>query len=240
MAKKHKKKRYYTISVTSNISADKTKYYRARFNILSFCIAFSLIITVIAAGLTLYEVRQMNSMEDQIKVFREIITKQEAQIAELGKENAELTSRNGILLATVGRQEIANAEQEEISREKALPSGFPLTDSTTVAEADPEKENPEQMIVFNMSDASDVVACGDGVVIGVREDQDFGNCIIIDHGNGYVTYYKNAAEPKVKEGDEIVRGAILFVGGLEDNILGYMVTFNGEYVDPLSVLEING
>ncbi len=237
---KHKKKRYYTISVTSNLAADKTKYYRSRFNILRLCIVLSAVITLFGGALTSYELWQMNRMEKQITVFREIITKQEAQINELGEENAELSSRNDILLSTVGRQEIATAEQEEINREKAFPDAFPLTDSATVAEVDTEAKDYVPIVVFNMSEASDVVSSGDGVVIGVREDQDYGYCILIDHGNGYVSYYKNAADPKVNEGDNVVRGAILFVGGLEDNKLGYQITLDGEFVDPMDVLSING
>lgn len=249
MAKKHKKKRYYTISVTSNLSADKTKYYRSRVNILRFCVIMTILVTLIAAGLTYFEHCQMSSMEDQIGTLREIVTKQETQISDLGVEKAELASQNEILEATVGRQQIAADEQEEINQEKALPTGFPLTDSATIVDVSEDAEEgteeatdeeTDPIIIFSMSDAADVVAAGDGTVTSVREDEVYGNCITIDHGNGYVTIYRNAADPKVSEGDEVVRGAILFVGGLEDNKLGYQVMLDGAYIDPTLIMEING
>lgn len=244
MHSNHKQKRYYTISVTSNLAADKTKYYRARFNILRTCVVAAILIAAIGAGLTWFQFYTIKGMSDQVGTLREIVSKQESQILELGEKNAELNSKNEILLATVGRQEIASNEQAEIDAQKAFPSAFPLTDSATFKTADEDEDTKNQsdepIVVFSMSDAADVVASGNGTVLSVREDLVYGNCILIDHGNGYVTYYHNAADPKVSEGDEVVRGAILFVGGLEDNVLGYQITYEGEFIDPLEIMEING
>jgi len=240
MSKKHKKKRYYTISVTTNNSADTTKYYRSRVNIFRLCILVTILITAIAVGLTLFEFRILQNYDEQIATLREIITKQESQIEELGDENATLTERNTILLSTVGRQQVVNEEQEAIARERALPTAFPLTDSATIVQLSEDSKITDPILVFSMSDAADAVACGDGVVINVRQDEEFGNLVMIDHNNGYISIYRNMAEPKVQEGDEVVRGAIIFVGGLEDDVLGFQITLDGEYIDPLEILEING
>lgn len=240
MSRKHKKKRYYTVSVTTNNSADKTKYYRSRINIFRTCIIVTVIAALIAVGLTLYEFEILRKMDSQIETLREIITKQENQINELGDENAVLTERNTILLSTVGRQQVENEEQEAIAKERALPTAFPLTDSAAIVPLNEESKIKDPILVFSMSDAADAVATGDGVVVNIRQDEEFGNLVMIDHNNGYVSIYRNMAEPKVAEGDEVVRGAIIFVGGLEDDVLGFQVTLDGEYIDPLEILDING
>ena len=64
--------------------------------------------------------------------------------------------------------------------------------------------------------------------------------IKIDHGNGYVSTYKDISEPVVSEGDKIIRGTTLAVMSTEEEKLTYQITFGGEYVDPMTVIEIKG
>ena len=243
MAKRHKKKRVYTISVTSDISGDRPKYYRSRINIFRVCIIITFLAT--AAGvLTAYlSYSHMNEMEATVKALKEIVSTQEQTVTKLENENAALISRNEILSITVGKQQVENEEQEEIKKERAIPNGFPLTDSGEIEEQDEETTSSEDylpIVIFDMSDAADVVAAGDGIVSSVHEDSVYGNCVVIDHGNGYFTYYRNAAVPKVNEGEEITGGTIIYVGGLEDNKLGYQMTKDGEYIDPLELISISG
>lgn len=240
MSKKHKKKRVYTISITSNISSDKTRYIRSKFNIFTVCILISILIAAVAAFATWYDYVKFGEMEAELSFLHEVVNRQQDEIVELGAANAELQSLNEILTTTVGRQQAESDEQAEVMAERAFPNGFPLTGSAEIEEPDEDNPPADPIVVFLMSDLSDVVATGDGVVTSVREDSIYGNCIVIDHGNGYVSIYKNQATPKVCEGDEVVRGAILYVGGLEDNKLGYQMTHLDVYVDPMEVIEING
>ena len=182
-------------------------------------------------------------MEAQVKTLRETVSTQEATILELGKKNSELESRNEILSVTVGKQQVENEEQEEIRKERAIPNGFPLTSSAEIEEqeADPEDDDYIPMVVFVMSEDSDIVATADGTVISVREDSVYGNCVVIDHGNGYQTLYKNPEPPKVCEGDEVVRGAIIYVGtGDEENRFCYQITYLDQYTDPMELIDIEG
>lgn len=240
MSKKHKKKRIYTISVTSDNSCDKTKYYRSRFNIFRVVITFSVLITVIAIVMTWFIYREMDRMEAEMVAMREVVSKQETTINELGIAKADLEAERTILQTSLGKQYAENIAEAEIKQERALPSGFPLTQSAEMEEQDTEAEGYVPIAVFLMDEASDVVCSGDGVVTSVREDSVFGNCVVVDHGNGYVTYYRNPGQPKVFEGDEVVRGAILFVGGLEEDKLGYQMTYHGNYVEPLEICDVFG
>lgn len=265
MARRRRKiKKHYTIAVTSDYSADTTKYYRSRFNIFRVMTRTMVLVVILGIGLTVFEFYEINQMQSKIVLFREIVTEQENIITELGIEKANLESLNQVLNNTVARNIKEDEEAARIEKERHTPSGFPLTGSAVIG--DPEEFFAEEMdattaffeeilaqtekkeaiedetplVLFIMSDVSDVVAVADGTVIDVCDDTVYGKCVKVDHGNGYVTIYKNNSDAKVYVGDEIVKGAIIFVGGEDNNYLGYQVTFNGTYIDPMHVIEING
>ena len=263
--KKRKIRKHYTIAVTSDYSVDKTKFYRSRFNIFKLSVWTMVIVLTLGVGLMAFELYEVNNMESKLAVLRDIINEQDEIIDTLGNEKAELSSQNQILNNTVAMALREKEKEEEESAARHLPSAFPLTGSANIRDIsvmdEPEEElagyfnydagdkynaggnkaveeNP--ITVFEMSSISDVVATAEGTVTAITDDEIFTKCITIDHGNGYVTIYRNNSDPKVTVGDEVVRGAILYVGG-EDNIyLGYQITYNGEYLDPMDVIDIDG
>jgi len=264
MAKKRRKiKKHYTIAVTSDCSGDKTKYYRSRFNIFKVMLRTMFLVVVLGIGLTVFEFYELEQMESKVRVFKSIISEQEELIKTLGEEKAELASQNQILNNTVA---MSVKEDEEAAAEYAkrhLPSGFPLSGSASIADPEEffaeemddttayfeailaEKETKEEteeepITLFVMTEISDVIATADGSVVAIYQDDVYGQCVKIDHGNGYVTIYKNNSESKVHVGDEVVKGAIIFVGGDENNFLGYQVTYENEFVEPLQIMSING
>lgn len=265
VGKKRKIRKHYTIAVTSDYSVSKTKYYRSRFNIFRVSLITTLLIVFIGIGLTVFEFYELDQMNSKVRVFKDIIAEQKVMIEDLGVEKAELTSQNQILNNTVAMALAEKEKEEEENAIRHLPTGFPLTGSATIVDIsvmdEPEEEpagyfnydvggryttettkvhedNP--ITVFEMSSISDVVATADGRVVAITEDDIFTKCVMIDHDNGYVTIYRNNADAKVNLGDDVVRGAIIFVGG-EDNIyLGYQITYEGEYVDPMDIIAVDG
>lgn len=265
MAKKHRKiKKHYTIAVTSDYSVDKTKYYRSRCNLIRFLLLTTFVVVLIGVGLTAFEFYELGQMESKLMVLRGIIFEQDKMIDDLGSEKAELTSQNQILNNTIAMAMAEKDEAAKLDAKKHLPSAFPLSKSASIVDLsvmDEEEENlagyftyaadtytPKKaadietnpISVFEMSSASDVVATADGNVVAITDDELFTKSIIIDHGNGYTTIYRNNADPKVNVGDDVVRGAILFVGGEENIYLGYQITYEGEYLDPMTVIAIDG
>ena len=71
-------------------------------------------------------------------------------------------------------------------------------------------------------------------------DVDYGNVVSIDHGNGYISIYRNNGTPVVKAGNEITRGAILDVVGEDNAELGYSISKDDTYIEPMEMIEING
>lgn len=54
-----------------------------------------------------------------------------------------------------------------------------------------------------------VSACANGIVLGVEENTEYGNVIIIDHGNGITVKYANVKDSKVKKDDTVTAGDII-------------------------------
>lgn len=89
-----------------------------------------------------------------------------------------------------------------------------------------------------------VLAMSSGTVRRVYEDDLMGSSVVIDHGEGLVSYYHNlTANPTVKEGDEVVTGTV--IGAVGDTALAESgrpshlhleVSLDGRPVDPVDYL----
>ena len=85
-----------------------------------------------------------------------------------------------------------------------------------------------------------IVAADSGTVLLAQWYGGYGNCIMIDHGNGYVTLYGHmkSASP-LKAGDTVVKGTTIvgYVGSTGDSTgphLHFEIRKNGSTVDPMS------
>ena len=85
-----------------------------------------------------------------------------------------------------------------------------------------------------------IVAADSGIVTLARWYGGYGNCVMIDHGNGYVTLYGHmkSASP-LKVGDPVYKGVTVvgYVGSTGDSTgphLHFEVRKNGSPVDPMS------
>lgn len=89
---------------------------------------------------------------------------------------------------------------------------------------------------FTSSVGSDVFSTGNGVVKSAEKEAGYGNCIVIDHGYGYETFYAHLSKLKVKAGQKINRGDIIgLVGNTGTSTaphLHYEVSKNGQKVNP--------
>ncbi len=107
-----------------------------------------------------------------------------------------------------------------------------------VAQAHADGSNP--LVLFQASAGTSIVAAGNGIVLSVETDTVFGNCVKLDHGNGYISIYRTKATAKVQAGDEVTGGTMLFEMEEGANQLGYQITKEGTYINPMDILEIYG
>lgn len=141
-----------------------------------------------------------------------------------------------MLSITIQDQTQQIAELQAQIAEQSVPTDYPLTGSasmTVIMDGDP-------MVEFMATEGSTVVAAGKGVVTAVEEDEVYGNRIVIDHGNGYVSIYRNKGESQVKAGDEVASGTTLFMVTEDNRQLGYQIKENDVYIDPTTIIAIKG
>lgn len=244
--KKKKKKANYVLLVVSDSPVEKAKRYkfsRTRIKFIKGLIALMFLVLAGYIGFTSYYNTIVISRETALKVKLEELNEANAVLQE---ENAQLQEKVSILSKTVNEK----VDAEKVQEEKNMPSGFPLSGTAEVEEKEEVVELEDgdairPMIVFDASDGVSVVAAGAGVVSYVDFDNKYGYQVFIDHGNGYITIYRSGTEPKVKEGDEVARGALLYEMKEDDDneladIMAYQVMKDGEYIKPAEVLEING
>jgi len=65
-----------------------------------------------------------------------------------------------------------------------------------------------------------VKATGDGIVIHANWNGGYGRCVIVDHGNGYQTWYAHLSRMDVAEGDEIRKGEVVGAVGVTGRSTG--------------------
>lgn len=186
---------------------------------------------------------RIDSLETEIESQRVSIDDLTARNMELTEENAalislreELTDKVIILSDTINQKVEQEEAQEQIRAEAHMPVGFPMSSSASLEEA--SGENP--MVKLNGTVGSSVIASADGTITSITTDSGYLHCIKIDHGNGYNSIYRNDGDVMIKEGDEVVRGAILYVIGEDNTELGYQITYDERYVDPMELISIDG
>lgn len=154
----------------------------------------------------------------------------------LSVENSTLSSKVAILSETVSKKtEVEDAISQE-TIENAMPKGFPLSGSATMKEA----EEGEPMLIFTASGEVNVITSGTGTVVSVDADETYGTRVVVDHGNGYQSVYRNSGTPLVKNGETLGKGYILFSMKDDNKELGYQILQNDEYIDPMILIDING
>ena len=253
--RKHRHKRHYTFMIISGDSDGSTK--RLHLNhfktqllaYLIFAIVLAIICFIIYSAMT-------------INTLRGIQEQQKATIDNLTTQNSELSTDNDKLKTEVEQLSAAinkRLEDEQISAEEAqalaIPSGFPLTgtasmtnavddtNSTTITELTDENKDTatgNPIVIFTAAEGSNVIAAGSGTILTVTTDAKLGNSVTIDHGNGYISIYRNAGDPLVTEGSEIDKGDIIYVIGEKNTSLGYQIQQDEKYIDPEELIEING
>jgi len=89
---------------------------------------------------------------------------------------------------------------------------------------------------FTASTGTDVFSTGNGVVKSTDKEVGYGNCVVIDHGYGYETYYAHLSKINVQVGQRVNRGDVIgLVGSTGTSTaphLHYEVSKNGQKVNP--------
>ncbi len=178
--------------------------------------------------------------------YRDRETTQNEKLQELADANAALAASTNSLIAEVTQlsqtinQKISDEEAAlEQKKQSSIPDGFPVSTKASY-KAGKDKDTNAAMLIFDTPKGCQVLAAADGIVKSVTKDSAYGNLISIDHGNGYLTVYRCASAPLVKEGSEVGRGDILYLVDQDNVVLGYQIEEAGTMIDPETMFAAEG
>jgi septal ring factor EnvC (AmiA/AmiB activator) len=185
----------------------------------------------------MYEARIWQAVSTRNEEQLQKITELDEQKRELEAQVDTLQQHVQILSDTVNEKVQSEAELSAQIENQSIPTEFPLTGSASMEEA-ADGDNP--ICIFTASEGTTVVAAASGTVTAVADDEEYGHCVTVDHGNGYITMYRNKGDVNVKQGDSVVQGTTLYIITKDNDKLGYQMIQDGNYINPVEMLAING
>lgn len=235
--RKKRKSKFFLLLVTEKEDGVIRQHHISPAWIEGAGICLFMVIVLVICKLVYDGITIRNNHEQMISQISQINTLTDENES-LTVENATLTSKITVLSETVSKKVATEDAITQEESENAMPKGFPLSGTATMEETTDQDDQP--MLTFTAAEGVNVVSTGTGTVISVDADEQYGNKIVIDHGNGYQSVYRNAGTPLVKTGEELGKGYILFTVGEDNTELGYEILQNEEIIDPMILIEING
>ncbi len=88
---------------------------------------------------------------------------------------------------------------------------------------------------------SNILAADNGKVISAGWNGGYGNCVVVDHGNGISTLYAHASKLCVSKGQTVTKGSVIAKVGTTGNSTGnhlhFEVLINGKTTDPMAYIK---
>ncbi len=104
-------------------------------------------------------------------------------------------------------------------------------------------QREHQGLDYRVPTGTPVAAMNEGTVLLARFLYFEGNCVVIDHGQGFLTLYFHLSELKVKEGESVKRGEEIGLSGGTGRATGphlhVAVRWQGTYLDPARLLQMS-
>lgn len=127
------------------------------------------------------------------------------------------------------------------------PSGWPVDSRTVSTEfnpsADPSISDGRKHYGMDISTQSRIIpiyATASGTVVTAQYHSQFGNYVVIDHGNGFTTLYAHCTDLNVAVGDKVKKGDTIATTGSTGMSTGvhchYEIQLNGVYQNPRDYL----
>lgn len=244
-SKRHRRKTGYTIMIVSDSVEKNQKKFHINTGILSIVAFVLLVVAICYAEYTTILMRGATKRSEgyvgQIAALQEENEQLKEQKETLEKQVANL---NQTLVQKEAQVQIQEETLEAVKETENMPTGFPLSGAAQIKEAgadagmQPLAEQRE--IIFTAAAGLNAISTGAGTVLDVTVTEGEAAVIRIDHGGGYVSSYRNAGAPAVEAGSAVEKGTALFAIGEENMEIGYSVSKDGSYLDPMEIIEIKG
>lgn len=249
-----KRKITYTIILTSDSPRADARRMHIKTGALA-AVSFVLFVAVICYAVYV-TITMVGSRDRNARQLEQLVQMKEENET-LSAEKEALSVRVSSLEETLARKEEQEHELVAAHEENYIPKGFPMSGAAQIKEEDAAAEEGDAQaqddgglkveaktewreLIFTAAEGTKVVATAPGTVKEVREAEGEVSYVVIDHGNGYVTTYRNLGSPIVEEGSQVVKGVALFLVGEENTETGYSIRKDDKYIDPLELIEIKG
>lgn len=225
--KQPKKLRYCVLFVPNN--NHRVRQFSISFDMLLF-------VTLVGAALLLSIIIYLTSVGMKLQSYEKDIYEKDQIITLLTAENEN--QQNLLREAKNTIETVTGIQQQET--EKANAAGVPDMIPVNVGVKPTEYDKENGVVQFTTGYDTKVLSSADGVVSFVGPDEKYGYVVKIDHGNGYETSYMINCAPTVREKDKVIKGSTLYIVDEDGLDLTYQIKFNGEIMDPMSVIKIDG
>lgn len=227
-------------------SSDAAKTIEISYDRLLQLLAGALAIGIIVLGLIgsmIYHNHKLkNSLEtaeQSVNRLQETNTSLEGTVAALNEQVEADKEAFSKIEDTISKRE----EEEALEVEQAaIPNVIPVKNVKAILVDDPYEDSTGGQtngIVFSTLKGAVVAAAADGTVIHVDSDDQnpfYNRGIVIDHENGYVTYYRLNGDVSIEEGSTVMKNDVLAVL-TEDGYIAYEIKQNGEFIDPRTMIR---
>lgn len=219
---------------------EKTKsYVLMRLEGIMLLFVIAILLFVAALGYCFVLSRKLDNANGNVELLKEQNSVLVQEKDELEAKNEELQEKVLVLSDTVNDKMHQEEKQKALAAQEYVPTGFPLKGTASYNKEKTElEENP--IATFSASKGTSVIPTAKGTVYSIAGSEENGYIVMIDHGNGYFTVYRNGAEPKVRQGDEVTVATMIFDIEEKHEELGYQIIHNNAYIDPLGLMEAYG
>nr|MCR4785104.1 peptidoglycan DD-metalloendopeptidase family protein [Lachnospiraceae bacterium] len=232
--KKRGPKRFNILFVTDD--SKRVKTIRTSADAVLLCtIAAAIVILAVFVAIVWNSLKTEEYKAEIEGLKEEIVSLSEDKII-LEAEIEDLEQELGNMNSEISAKESQAQADTELQALQSIPSALPLNSQALPSEYDKEKH----WITVDAGAGTHVVATGDGTVTYAGESVEAGGYLVtVDHGNGYETNYYCQSFPVVTQGAAVTRGTTLYVIADTDKLI-YQIKYEGEFVDPYTVLNIAG
>jgi len=135
-------------------------------------------------------------------------------------------------------KEYLTTEHEKIVKNRFIPDIMPISISIVISQKFGEKHPGVDLVAPS---GTEIMATAAGKVKISDFDEYFGNLIILEHFNGYYTYYAHLEEVSKKKGEFVEKGELLgkvgSTGFSSGPHLHYSIQKDGKFIDPISFIK---
>lgn len=245
--KGHNHKESFSILLISNTGQSSKQFHVSRFvSRLLICILILMCAAIGVMGWMLWQrpfeigIGQ-NDLRTQVDSQEQMIQQLETEKENLSNELASVKEENETLRQSM-EAAVENTETEDVEEadsDAGIPRRYP-TSGTSGRLSSYSEEQP--YLAISTHTEGSIVATGDGTITTVSSDDTYPVIVEVEHAKGYRTRYmcRQEADVQATEGAQVEAGDTLFTITIDDSQLDYQILFDGEPIDPLTVIEAKG